>query len=262
MRSVTFVIALAAACAACAASPALAQARILTVQGEAQPPAAQTPDQPQPPARAQAPERPAPPKQLPAQEDAQTKAPQNEAPGAAGEGAGKAASSAASEIKRQDRALPFGRGWHPLWARFRGRFGFVRVGHGFLRLDRNSGRVAYCSARAGSWSCATVPERDSPLARQIDELRDEIAGLKKEVADLRAPPPHPSPPPQTVPPPPANQHGGSGLKLPGHADIARARGFIADTFADTWHRLVDMIETMQKDLLQGGGDDTNRVSRT
>ena len=102
-----------------------------------------------------------------------------------------------------------------------------------------------------------MPENRASLEKQIDDLRaevtaanTEIAALKQEIAALRAPPPpppHPVPP-QTVPPspPPGDRTGGITLKLPSHEDLARAGGFIADT----WHRLVEMIEHMQKDLLR------------
>ena len=86
----------------------------------------------------------------------------------------------------------------------------------------------------------------------------------KEVAALRAPPPPRPPPPircrrQTVPPTAQqpDQTGSITIKLPSRADIARARGFIADT----WHRLVDLIENLQKDMLRKGGG-ASGVSRT
>jgi hypothetical protein len=264
MRTVTLVLALAAACAA---SPALAQARILIVQDQTLQPAApaQTGPTASPPAAAPAPAaKPAAP---PAETQAPAPAPEAAKPPAAepaeDQSASQSQSQNQSEAKRQDRALP--RAVLRL-----GRFRFVRVDNGFLRLDRRSGRVAYCTSHDNGWSCVAVPEQRASLERQVAQLRDEVAGLEMEVARLRAalppppppsspPPPHPVPP-QTVPPTPhaGDQTGGIALKLPSHEDIARARGFIADT----WHRLVDMIESMQKDLLRKDGDEANGVSRT
>jgi hypothetical protein len=62
-----------------------------------------------------------------------------------------------------------------------------------------------------------------------------------------------------VPPTPQqpDQTGSITIPLPSREDIARARGFIADT----WHRLVDLIENLQKDMMRKGGD-TSGVSRT
>jgi DNA polymerase III gamma/tau subunit len=268
MRTMTLVLALAAACAA---SPALAQARILTVQDQTQapqaaqpaPPPAQTQPQAAPQQTAPVPSTPphaAPPPAKPAQ--VQPPAPPKPQAAAPRETQGesqavtKSAKDNNSEVKRQDRAPADAPRYH-----------FTRVDDGYLRLDRKSGKVSYCSTRTQGWSCEAVPEKRASLEKQIDDLRaevtaakSEIAALKQEVATLRAPPPPPHPvPPQTVPPspPPGDRTGGITLTLPNHEDLARARGFIADT----WHRLVEMIEHMQNDLLRKN-DAGNGVSRT
>jgi hypothetical protein len=261
MRTVTLVLAFAAVCAS---SPAWAQARILTVQDQTPPPAAPAaPAQVEAPLSSPAPA--APPQAKPAAPPAEVRAPAAVPAGPKAEAAKPAESQSQSQsqsetqsesqAKRQDRAPPGAPE----------RFSFVRVDNGFLRLDRKSGQVAYCTSRNDGWSCEAVPEQRASLEQQIAQLRDEVAGLEMEIARLRTPPPPPAPPPhpvppQTVPPSPqaGDQTGGITLKLPSHEDIARARGFIADT----WHRLVDMIESMQKDLLRKNGGDANGVSRT
>lgn len=222
MRIATLVVALAAACAA---APALAQSRILTVQD--QPPAA-APAVPQTPPPAASPLPPA----------AQT--PSN----------GQSEKQSESQAKRQDRAPPG----------VPARYSFTRVDNGLLRLDHDSGDVAYCTPHNAGWSCEGVPQKGASLEQQIAALRDEVEALRKEIAALRAPPPPPHPvPPQTVPPTPQqpDQTGTITIPLPSREDIARARGFIADT----WHRLVDLIENLQKDMMRKGGD-TSGVSRT
>lgn len=131
----------------------------------------------------------------------------------------------------------------------RGRFSFAPVDEGFLRFDHKSGDVALCKAQNGAWSCDAVPDSSAARQKEIADLRDQVAALQTEVASLRAPPPpppHPVPP-QTVPPAPDDQTGSITLKQ----DIARARGFIADA----WRRLVDMIDTLQKDMMRKGNDD-------
>lgn len=284
MRTATLVLALTAACAT---SPALAQARILTAPQRAplqawdQAQTAQAPAKDDNPAPAAAPAQAQPP--LPAKT-------QDQIP---------------SEAQRQDRARPL----------VPGRYTFNRVEGGLLRLDRHSGEVAFCKPIAAGWVCDPVQEKRAALEEEIAQLRDEVATVKDEMVALkeqvvatkgevaaakdevaatkgevaaakdgvaategtmaavkdelaatkgevlamkgevtalkneivRLRPPPPPVPPQTVPPAPhSGKDGDAQIKLPTTEDVARARAFLADT----WHRLVEMIENWQKDVLR------------
>jgi hypothetical protein len=143
----------------------------------------------------------------------------------------------------------------------RGRYSFAPVDEGFLRFDHKDGEVALCKPGQTGWSCEAVEDKTTPGRQKeqadnektIQALRDDIAGLKNDIAALRLPPPplppHPVPP-DTVPP--YEETGSITLKQ----DIARAGGFIAET----WQRLVDMIENMRKDIMRKGRD--TDLSRT
>lgn len=135
----------------------------------------------------------------------------------------------------------------------RGRYSFAPVDEGFLRLDHKSGDVALCRSQAGNWSCASVPDSAAAQQKEIDELRNEVTALKKEIASLRESPP-PRPLAELAPRPEHDR--GIKLELPSKEDIARARVFIEDT----WRRLVEIIENLQKDMMHKKGD--NGVSRT
>jgi nucleotide-binding universal stress UspA family protein len=131
------------------------------------------------------------------------------------------------------------------------RFSFNRVDDGFLRLDNQTGQIAYCSPHAVGWACQAVPEDRAALETEISRLKDEIAGLKAQVALLHEPPPRRPPaeltPPPPGPPPPmadkdqdrANQ---DSAKL--REDLERARL----AFENAWRRLVEMIVNLQKDM--------------
>ena len=136
------------------------------------------------------------------------------------------------------------------------RFSFNRVENGFLRLDNSTGEVAYCGQAAG-WTCQVVPiegasnvdsaKKDlsvlNGLRSEIARLQEGIAELQKEIAALKEPPP-PRPPAYLSPP--SDKAPDVTIKLPSPEEIARAREFIEST----WRRLVEMIVSMQKDLMR------------
>jgi hypothetical protein len=140
-----------------------------------------------------------------------------------------------------------------------GRFTFNRVDNGFLRIDTQSGQVAYCRAQTAGWSCQVVPENRSELDSEVSRLRadmndlkalksdivrlqDEIIALRREVAALKDPPP-PRPPADLTAP---DKAGDVVIRLPTHEDVTRARALIERT----WQRLVEMITAVQKDMMQ------------
>ena len=135
------------------------------------------------------------------------------------------------------------------------RFNFIRIGDAFLRLDNQSGQVAYCASNGASWTCQAVPEQSASLEKEVARLRDQLAALqgevghlksqvdaqKKEIADLREPPP---PVPPLPVPPPEGRH----LTLaPTPEQLTRARAYLSQT----WRRVVDTIAGWQNQMMRG-----------
>jgi hypothetical protein len=121
------------------------------------------------------------------------------------------------------------------------RFTFERSKDGFLRLDAQTGQVAYCESRSAGWICEAVPEDRTALEKEIGRLQDEVAGLKRELAALREPPPRP---PAELAPRPPGKEGEPVIKLPTQEDVDRATAALQRA----WDRLVDMIGNLRKDL--------------
>ena len=127
------------------------------------------------------------------------------------------------------------------------RWSFKRVDDGFVRLDNKTGQVAHCTPVHPGWTCQAVSENQSAQEKQIERLQDEVASLKKEIADLKAAPPPPPPPP-----PPPEKGGNVTIRMPTGQEIARARAYLADTLTASWHQLVQMIMHFQHDVLRNG----------
>jgi len=143
-----------------------------------------------------------------------------------------------------------------------GRFSFNPVEGGLLRLDNESGEVAYCSSRAAGWVCEVVPidrsaaetetlgvQKQVALLEKMDaaiaHLTDEVAALKREIADVSDPPP-PQPPADLTPP--SDKDSDTSVKLPTQQDIVRAKDYLENA----WRRLVEMIVNLQKDIMRKG----------
>jgi hypothetical protein len=126
-----------------------------------------------------------------------------------------------------------------------GRYVFTKEVDGFMRrLDTQTGEVSRCSQKSVGWACEAAPEDRAVLESEIARLRTENAALKKNLL-LRG-----LPLPAGIMPEPLTQNGEpqngiSSLHLPSDADIDRMV-----TFMDrVWHRLVDAVERVQKQVL-------------
>ncbi|HEY2230813.1 MAG TPA: hypothetical protein VGI22_24365 [Xanthobacteraceae bacterium] len=120
------------------------------------------------------------------------------------------------------------------------RFTFFHVDGGYLRLDGRSGRVSMCTRREAGWLCQALPEERAAFEAEIARLQDDNAALKRVVLA------HDLPLPAGVRPdaPPT----GAGPRVPAAAD--REAYQIMSVIEDVWRRLVALIVSVQKDLLE------------
>jgi hypothetical protein len=122
-----------------------------------------------------------------------------------------------------------------------GRYTFSRSDEGYLRLDGRTGQVSVCTRRAAGWACQAAADERIALESEIARLQTENVALKKELLS------HNLVLPGTVkpPPPPMLKPEEARPQLPSDADLNKVMSFLDRV----WRRLVDMIVTLQKDVL-------------
>jgi hypothetical protein len=121
------------------------------------------------------------------------------------------------------------------------RYTFNRVDEGYLRLDGRTGQVAICAQRPAGWACQAVPDERAALEAEIARLQAENAAVKKELIARNLPLPG-----TVKPDAPAANPDEPRLQLPNDADLNKVMNFVEKV----WRRLLDMIATVQKDVLK------------
>src|SRR5262249_35606617 len=121
------------------------------------------------------------------------------------------------------------------------RYTFNRIDDGYLRLDGRTGQVSICARHPVGWTCQAVPDERAALEAEIARLQGENVAIKKELLARNLPLPG-----TVKPEPPAAKPEEPRLQLPNDADLDKVMNFIEKI----WRRLVEMIATLQKDMLK------------
>jgi len=120
------------------------------------------------------------------------------------------------------------------------RYTFNRADDGYLRLDGRTGQVSMCTRRSVGWACQAVPDERAALEAEIARLQGENVTLKKEFIARNLPLPG------TVKPEPATPKAEEPrIQLPSDAELNKMMSFMEKV----WRRLVEMVITLQKDIL-------------
>jgi hypothetical protein len=120
------------------------------------------------------------------------------------------------------------------------RYTFNRADDGYLRLDGRTGQVSMCTRRPVGWACQAVPDERTALEAEIARLQGENVALKKEFIARNLPLPG-----TVKPEPPAPKAEEPRVQLPSDAELNKVMTFMEKV----WRRLVEMIITLQKDIL-------------
>ena len=119
------------------------------------------------------------------------------------------------------------------------RFTFHRADDGYLRLDGRSGQVSMCHRRTTGWQCQLVPDERTALEAEISRLQSDNAALKKELLSRSLPLPDGMRPDQPGPKSQVQRP-----RLPDDAELNRIMGVMEKI----WRRMVEMIQSVQRDL--------------
>lgn len=65
-----------------------------------------------------------------------------------------------------------------------GRYSMSPSGDGFVRLDRETGAMTYCSRKAESWSCEAMADGQEALHKEIERLEAENKALMADKKHL------------------------------------------------------------------------------
>jgi hypothetical protein len=122
------------------------------------------------------------------------------------------------------------------------RYTFNRADDGYLRLDGRTGHVSICTRRSVGWACQAVPDERTALEAEIARLQGENVALKKEFIARNLPLPGTVKPEPPAPAPKAEE---PRIQLPSDAELNKMMSFMEKV----WRRLVEMIATLQKDIL-------------
>ncbi|HEX2839766.1 hypothetical protein [Hyphomicrobium sp.] len=107
-----------------------------------------------------------------------------------------------------------------------GRYTMSPTDGGVIRLDRETGAMAFCSGKEGSWSCKDMPETESALKKRVEELEGEKRALEAEkqlrdgAPSAKAPAPGEPPSANAVPSPPGD------LPIPNEQDVDKMFDYV------------------------------------
>lgn len=126
-----------------------------------------------------------------------------------------------------------------------GRYTLNTSGDGFVRLDTQTGAVAYCTARAVGWACQTAPEDRAAFESEIARLRSENAALKQSLLSHNLPLPSGVAPETPGSQTPGNHGNDITIHLPDDAEINRAVAYMGRI----WQRFVDAVSRAQRQMM-------------
>jgi hypothetical protein len=127
-----------------------------------------------------------------------------------------------------------------------GRFTLAPVEGGFMRLDKESGAVAFCARKNEQWSCDPVEDKTRAIDDKIAKLEAENKTLKDHLRTLEA-----AQPPVDQGPPPGSGADGK-MQLPTEEEVDKALDYVERMFKKFRDRL-QKLDPPKTDMPPEGG---------
>lgn len=124
-----------------------------------------------------------------------------------------------------------------------GRYTMTPTEGGFVRLDKETGAMSFCSGKEGAWSCRPVPDAEKKLQSRIDELESENMAIRerRKLSDID---PDSSSPPDGDTPPPAPP---GDLNMPTERDVDKLFDYVEGMLRKFKERIQRLEKEAQKE---------------
>jgi hypothetical protein len=132
-----------------------------------------------------------------------------------------------------------------------GRYALSPVADGVLRLDTRTGATSICNNKGTGWACYAMPDERAALDEEIGRLQKDNEALKAQLAEheptVTGKIDEPLPKTDSLKKSEPKVTDGERkieIPLPSDRDMDRIMGFLEQS----WRRLVEMADRMQKDV--------------
>jgi hypothetical protein len=123
-----------------------------------------------------------------------------------------------------------------------GRYTMTPTEGGFVRLDKETGAMTFCSGKEGDWTCKPMPDAGQKLQSRIDQLESENKVLKEERKLSETSPGTAPPYGDTAPPAPPGD-----LEMPTERDVDKLFDYVEGMVKKFKERIQRLEKEAQKE---------------
>ncbi len=123
-----------------------------------------------------------------------------------------------------------------------GRYSLAPTEGGFVRLDRETGAMSFCTGKEGDWACKPMADAENKLKARVGELEAENKALREQKSAETEPPPPVGALPDSVPPAPPGD-----LPVPTEKDVDKLFDYVEGMMKKFKERIKRLEREAQKE---------------